>query len=124
MYRAAGMRYGNRFHASGAPFNFQDHLPHVDLGHHKSPGLLRQFPDPVLGKRPDGYGRMNKRPRGLDEMLSYQQKSVVKNGADPRDVGIELDSPIIVGKFLDLRCPTYEESRQRILDSAKEKGRL
>ena len=78
----------------------------------------------IIAPCPTVYGRMNKRPRGLDEMLSYQQKSVVKNGADPRDVGIELDSPIIVGKFVDIRCPTYEESRQRILDSAKEKGRL
>jgi 2-oxoglutarate/2-oxoacid ferredoxin oxidoreductase subunit beta len=73
---------------------------------------------------PTVYGRMNKRPRGLDEMLYYQQKSIVCNGADTKDVNISLDGPIIVGKFLDIVCPTYQESRQQILDKAMEEGRL
>jgi 2-oxoglutarate/2-oxoacid ferredoxin oxidoreductase subunit beta len=78
----------------------------------------------VIGPCPTVYGRMNKRPRGLDEMFYYQQKSVVKNGADPKDLGISLDSPIIVGKFVDSPRPTYMESRQGILDNARAKGRL
>ena len=78
----------------------------------------------VISPCPTVYGRMNKRPRGLDEMLYYQQKSIVRNGADPKEVGITLESPIIVGKFLDIQCPTYLESRQQILDKAREKGRL
>jgi 2-oxoglutarate ferredoxin oxidoreductase subunit beta len=73
---------------------------------------------------PTVYGRMNKRPRGLDEMLYYQQKSVVRNGADPKDVGITLDSPIVVGKFVDIQSPTYQESRDDILGKARAKGRL
>ena len=59
----------------------------------------------VIAPCPTVYGRMNKRPRGLDEMLYYQQKSMVRNGADPKEVGITLDSPIIVGKFLDIQMP-------------------
>jgi 2-oxoglutarate ferredoxin oxidoreductase subunit beta len=78
----------------------------------------------VIAPCPTVYGRMNKRPRGLDEMLYYQQKSVVRQGADPKDVGITLDSPVIVGNFLDIKCPTYEESRQQVLRKAREKGRL
>ena len=78
----------------------------------------------VIAPCPTVYGRMNKRPRGLDEMLSYQQKSIVRNGADPKDLSISMDGPIIVGKFLDIRNPTYQESRQQLLDKAKEKGRL
>jgi 2-oxoglutarate/2-oxoacid ferredoxin oxidoreductase subunit beta len=78
----------------------------------------------VIAPCPTVYGRMNKRPRGLDEMLYYQQKSVVQNGADPKDAAITLDSPIILGKFVDLKSPTYHESRQQILDKAREKGRL
>lgn len=78
----------------------------------------------VLAPCPTVYGRMNKRPRGLDEMLIYQQRSVVRNGADPKELGISLDGPIIVGKFLDIKCPSYQESQQQLLDQAREKGRL
>ena len=73
---------------------------------------------------PTVYGRMNKRPRGLDEMLYYQQKTIVRNGADPKEAGITLDSPIITGKFLDVQIPTYQESRDDILNKAREKGKL
>jgi len=73
---------------------------------------------------PTVFGRMNKKPRGLDEMLNYRQKTVVRNGADPRDVAISMESPIIVGKFLDICHPTYEENRQGILGKARETGRL
>jgi 2-oxoglutarate/2-oxoacid ferredoxin oxidoreductase subunit beta len=78
----------------------------------------------VITPCPTVYGRMNKRPRGLDEMLYYQQKSIVRNGADPKEVGISLESPIIVGKFLDLPLPTYQDSRNDILKKAREKGKL
>ena len=78
----------------------------------------------VIGPCPTVYGRMNKRPRGLDEMLYYKQKAVVRNGADPKELGITIDSPIAVGKFVDIQCPTYEQNRQKILDNAREKGRL
>ncbi|HEX7474448.1 MAG TPA: hypothetical protein VF318_00670, partial [Dehalococcoidales bacterium] len=78
----------------------------------------------VIAPCPTVYGRMNKRPRGLDEMLYYQQKSVVRNGADPKDVNITLEGPITVGKFVDAPCVTYTDSRKGILDKAREKGRL
>lgn len=78
----------------------------------------------VLAPCPTVYGRMNKKPRGLDEMLYYQQKSVVRNGADPKELGISLDGPIIVGKFLDIKTPSYQESQLQILNKAREKGKL
>jgi 2-oxoglutarate ferredoxin oxidoreductase subunit beta len=78
----------------------------------------------VVAPCPTVYGRMNKRPRGLDEMLYYQQKSIVRNGANPKDVGISLESPIIVGKFVDEKSPTYQESCSQILERARQKGRL
>jgi 2-oxoglutarate/2-oxoacid ferredoxin oxidoreductase subunit beta len=78
----------------------------------------------VIAPCPTVYGRLNKRPRGLDDMLYYQQKSVVRHGADPRDVSITLDGPITVGKFVDVQCPTYFENRQGILDKAREQGKL
>jgi 2-oxoglutarate ferredoxin oxidoreductase subunit beta len=78
----------------------------------------------VLAPCPTVYGRMNKRPRGIDEMLYYQQKSIVRNDADPKELGISLDGPIIVGKFLDIKTPSYQESQKQILDKAREKGRI
>jgi 2-oxoglutarate ferredoxin oxidoreductase subunit beta len=78
----------------------------------------------IISPCPTVYGRMNKRPRGLDEMLYYQQKSLVRNGASPQEVEITLDSPIIVGKFVDKDGFNYQESRRKILDTAREKGRL
>jgi 2-oxoglutarate ferredoxin oxidoreductase subunit beta len=78
----------------------------------------------VLAPCPTVYGRMNKRPRGIDEMLYYQQKSIVRNGADLKELGISLDGPIIVGKFLDIKTPSYQESQKQILDKAREKGRI
>jgi 2-oxoglutarate/2-oxoacid ferredoxin oxidoreductase subunit beta len=78
----------------------------------------------VVAPCPTVYGRMNKKPRGLDDMLYYQQKSVVRNGADPKEVGISLDGPIVVGKFVDIKISTYQENRKRILEKAREKGKL
>jgi 2-oxoglutarate/2-oxoacid ferredoxin oxidoreductase subunit beta len=75
----------------------------------------------VISPCPTVYGRMNKRPRGLDEMLYYQQKSTVQNGADVKDVGIGLDSPIIVGKFLDKTGFNYLDSRRKLLEKAADK---
>jgi len=78
----------------------------------------------VLSPCPTVYGRLNKKPRGLDEMFVYRQKRIVDNGADPKDVGISLDSPIITGKFVDIECSTYNECRESVLNTAREKGKL
>jgi len=78
----------------------------------------------VIAPCPTVYGRMNKRPRGIDEMVLYQQNSVVRNGADPKELGISLDGPIVVGKFQDIKTVSYQESRKQILEKATESGRI
>ena len=60
----------------------------------------------VLSPCPTVYGRMNKRPRGLDDMLIYKEKSVIRHDADLKDLGISLDSPLILGKFVDIQSPS------------------
>ena len=72
----------------------------------------------VISPCPTVYGRMNKLPRGLDEMHSYQQRSVIRNGADPKDADIALDGPIVVGKFVDIERPTFWDMRRQVLDRA------
>jgi 2-oxoglutarate ferredoxin oxidoreductase subunit beta len=75
----------------------------------------------VLTPCPALYGRMNKEPKGLDTMHSYQERSVVRDGADPKDVAIDSDGPIVVGKFVDIERPTFWDQWKLLLDRAREK---
>jgi len=70
----------------------------------------------VLGPCPTVYGRRNKLPRGMDEMRSYQERSVIRDGADPKDVELSLNGPIVVGKFVDIERPTLWDCYQQMLD--------
>ena len=72
----------------------------------------------VISPCPPIYGRMNKRSRGLDEMHYYQEKSLIRNGADPKDVDITSDGSIIVGKFVDIQRPTFWDYRNMVLEKA------
>jgi 2-oxoglutarate ferredoxin oxidoreductase subunit beta len=82
----------------------------------------------VLSPCPTVYGRMNKQPRGLDEMRSYQEKSVIRDGADPRDVELAMNGPIVVGKFVDIERPTLWDCYRQVLERAgkrkKDKARV
>jgi 2-oxoglutarate ferredoxin oxidoreductase subunit beta len=53
------------------------------------------------------YARKNKLGSGLDLMKFYHDNSVIVNGADPREVDIQYQSEIKVGKFVDLDKPSY-----------------
>jgi len=75
----------------------------------------------VLAPCPTLYGRMNKEPQGMNTMHSYQERSVVKDGADPKDVAINYDGQIIVGKFIDTERQTFGDQCKLVLDRAKEK---
>jgi 2-oxoglutarate ferredoxin oxidoreductase subunit beta len=72
----------------------------------------------VLSPCPTVYGRLNKQPRGLDEMRSYQERSVIRDGADPRDVELSMNGPIVVGKFVDIERPTLWDCYRQVLDRA------
>lgn len=53
------------------------------------------------------YARLNKLGTGLDLMKFYHDNSVIKHGADPKDVDVDYQSKLIVGKFVDIEKPTY-----------------
>jgi len=55
----------------------------------------------IVSPCPTYYGRMNKQVTGLDQMKYYRDRSVIKSGIDPKGVGIEVNGPIVVGKFID-----------------------
>ncbi len=53
------------------------------------------------------YARLNKLGSGLDLMKFYHDNSVIKHGVDLREVDINYQSKVIVGKFIDIEKPTY-----------------
>ena len=78
----------------------------------------------VIGPCPPVYGRMNKEPQGMDSLHHYQEKSIIRNGADPKDAGIELSGPIVVGKFVDKKRSTLWDNLSQVFDKAKEKSKV
>ncbi|MFC1926643.1 thiamine pyrophosphate-dependent enzyme [Chloroflexota bacterium] len=75
----------------------------------------------IISPCPPVYGRMNKMPQGLDDLHYYQDKSVIRNGADPKDADIELGGPILVGKFVDIERPTLYDCLLDVASKAQEK---
>jgi len=53
------------------------------------------------------YARLNKLGSGLDLMKFYHDNSVIRHGADLKEVDIDFQSKIAVGKFVDIEKPTY-----------------
>lgn len=72
----------------------------------------------VITPCPTQYGRKNKQATGLAQMNYYRTSSVIQHGANPREVGIELNGPITVGKFVDIERPTFSDSQAKTLGKA------
>ena len=72
----------------------------------------------VIAPCPTLYLRRNRLGEGLEEMKYYQEKSVIKNGANPQEVGIDYRDEIIVGKFVDVERPTLEEAMEKRMTEA------
>jgi 2-oxoglutarate ferredoxin oxidoreductase subunit beta len=64
----------------------------------------------IISPCPTLYQRRNKLGDGLQAMEYYRDKSVVKSGADTREVGIGYQGEIICGKFIDRERPTWLEA--------------
>jgi 2-oxoglutarate ferredoxin oxidoreductase subunit beta len=56
------------------------------------------------------YARKNKLGTGLDLMKFYHDRAVIAHGADTREVDIQFQSEIKVGKFVDIDKPSYLDS--------------
>ena len=69
----------------------------------------------VISPCPIGYLRRNKLGDALDMMRYYKANSEIRHGANPAEVGIELKGKIILGKFVDIERPTYQELMQQQL---------
>jgi len=71
----------------------------------------------VLSPCPVNYGRRNKQ-KPMDMLKMYQEKAIIKNGAPPFELDIDLERGIILGKFADLDRRTWAEQYDRIYRSA------
>lgn len=71
----------------------------------------------IISPCPTGFGRKNDQGEALDELKSYRERSVIKDGADPTQVDIKMDpeSDIIVGTFVDKEKSTYSEVKEEQL---------
>ena len=72
----------------------------------------------IITPCPTLYERRNRLGDGLARMKFYKENSVIENGADPKDVGIDFQSKIICGKFVDIERPTYLEAMNKRLKEA------
>jgi 2-oxoglutarate ferredoxin oxidoreductase subunit beta len=64
------------------------------------------------------YARLNRLGSGLDLMKFYHDNSEIKHGADVRDIDIDYQKKITVGKFVDIEKPTlidcYNDNNKRV----------
>jgi 2-oxoglutarate/2-oxoacid ferredoxin oxidoreductase subunit beta len=63
----------------------------------------------IIGPCPTLYGRRNKLGDGLEMMRFYKDNSLIKNGADTREAGLDFEGKIMCGKFVDRERPSYLE---------------
>jgi 2-oxoglutarate ferredoxin oxidoreductase subunit beta len=56
------------------------------------------------------YARRNRLGDGLSLMKFYHDNSIIKHGADTRELDIGYQKKIIVGKFVDIERPTFVDA--------------
>jgi 2-oxoglutarate ferredoxin oxidoreductase subunit beta len=61
----------------------------------------------IVAPCPTLYGRRNRLGDGLEMMKFYKENSIVKNGADTREVGLGFKGKITCGKFIDRERPSF-----------------
>jgi 2-oxoglutarate ferredoxin oxidoreductase subunit beta len=69
----------------------------------------------ILAPCPTLYSRRNKLGDGLAQMVYYRDKSEIRHGADTKDVALEFQGKIVVGKFVDRVRPTFGEAMDQYL---------
>ncbi len=58
------------------------------------------------------YARLNRLGTGFDLMRHYHDEAEIRHGADTKDVGIDFQSNIICGKFVEEDRPAWHERMQ------------
>ena len=61
------------------------------------------------------YARRNRLGTGLNLMQFYHDNAIIKHGTDTREVDIDYQKQIIIGKFVNKEKPTFLEKRDSFL---------
>ncbi|MCF8144943.1 MAG: 2-oxoacid:ferredoxin oxidoreductase subunit beta [Deltaproteobacteria bacterium] len=67
----------------------------------------------VLSPCPINYGRRNKE-KAIDSMKIYQERTIIRNDAQPWELDIDFDKKIILGKFIETERPTCTDRYDNI----------
>ena len=59
------------------------------------------------------YARRNRLGQGLDLLKYYYDKSDIQHGANTKDLDIDFQGKLIVGKFVDIEKPTFLDSMNK-----------
>ena len=62
----------------------------------------------VLSPCPVNYGRRNKE-KAIDTMHIYQNRTIIRNDAQPWELDIDFDKGVILGKFIEAERPTCSD---------------
>jgi 2-oxoglutarate ferredoxin oxidoreductase subunit beta len=62
----------------------------------------------VLSPCPVNYGRRNKE-KPIDTLKLYQDRTIIKNGADPARADIDFGKGVVIGKFIDIDRSTCDD---------------
>jgi 2-oxoglutarate ferredoxin oxidoreductase subunit beta len=68
----------------------------------------------VLTPCPSSFGRRNRMGSALDTLKFYHDRSVIKNGIDPKDALLDYDNQIVVGRFVDIERPTFMDNYEAL----------
>jgi 2-oxoglutarate ferredoxin oxidoreductase subunit beta len=68
----------------------------------------------VLSPCPTSFGRRNRMGKGLDIVKYYHEKSVIRNGIDPKDATLDFNKNLVMGKFVDIERPTFMDNYQLV----------
>ena len=95
-------------YASGATYVARWTILHTrDLTESIEEGLLNRgfsFVE-VLSPCPVNYGRRNKE-NGIDSLKIYQERTIIRNDAQPWELDIDFDRGIVLGRFIQTERPT------------------
>ena len=74
----------------------------------------------VISPCPTGFGRPNKIGEAIDEMKYYKEKSIIKNGIDPKDAELSFHGGnIVVGEFVEIERASYIEILKQSIEEIK-----
>ena len=61
----------------------------------------------ILSPCPTLYTRRNRLGDGVDEVKYFKEKSIIRHGADTKEVGMDYRGAIVVGKFVERERPVW-----------------